>query len=672
MNELSASTSPELQVSLPAQDEPGDFTVTFYGRPTGSHAPDFTVVLLPDTQFYSAVLNGGLPEMFQSQTDWCVSNHVAHSLAYVLHLGDVVNYGDTHHYEWQNATNALYRLDEPLTTGLSDGIPYGVLVGNHDQSGNGTTAIYYNRYFGMDRFAGRSYYGGNYGTNNNNHYGLFNAGGMDFIVVCLEYDTSANPAVLSWANNLLQAHSNRHAIVASHYIGTDTTPSTFSPQGAAIYNALKTNANLFLMVGGHVHSRGGEGSRTDVFNGNTVRTLISNYQSYPNGGNGFMRLMRFSPANGVMYVSTYSPWLDQYKMDAASQFTVPMPSPLAPPYPGGEFIALGTNTSVSPGTITSMPWPDLQPSRTYEWYVTVADISHAEASPLWRFTTRPKEGSDLSLQLNGGGFVDITRAAANMNSVGDFTISGWFNIHNKGAPQFLFRITNHESNTRRIQAIESAGIITADIRPVANGTVYSVSSGAFNHGKWLHIAFVRSGDELRVYFNGQQVGAESAVTNLLAVNRWAYIGANTYNSAFGGFGNPDSFMVGAVDEFQVWTVAQTAEEIRNSMFQEIAGAPGLLARWPFNEGTGTTALDATTNNLDGTISSGFWIPSTWVKPILRLTWEGSNLVLTWDQPGDLLEATSILPGTWSTVPGAASPFHVNRTTGPGNFFRLRR
>src|SRR5207253_6772408 len=87
-------------------------------------------------------------------------------------LGDCVengdNGGDT--IEWGNAWGALSRLENPISALLPYGIPYGVSVGNHDQSpegsATGTTALY-NAYFGVGHFAGRSYYGGHFGTNNN-------------------------------------------------------------------------------------------------------------------------------------------------------------------------------------------------------------------------------------------------------------------------------------------------------------------------------------------------------------------------------------------------------------------------------------------------------------------------------------------------------------------------
>src|SRR4029450_8703975 len=82
------------------------------------------------------------------------------------------------------------------------------------------------------------------------------------------------------------------------------------------------HANLFLMLCGHVP---GEGRRQDTFNGNTIYTLLSDYRSRPNGGNGWLRIVEFSPAQNVIRVKTYSPWLDQYEADpdSSSQFTLP-------------------------------------------------------------------------------------------------------------------------------------------------------------------------------------------------------------------------------------------------------------------------------------------------------------------------------------------------------------
>ena len=65
-----------------------------------------------------------------------------------------------------------------------------------------------------------------------------------------------------------------------------------------------------------------KGGESDTFNGNTVYTLLADYQSRTNGGDGWLRILEFSPANNEIRVKTFSPTLAQYETDADSQFTL--------------------------------------------------------------------------------------------------------------------------------------------------------------------------------------------------------------------------------------------------------------------------------------------------------------------------------------------------------------
>jgi hypothetical protein len=279
---------------------------------------EFAIVVLPDTQFYAQ----NLSPTFAAQTQWIVANKSAKNIVYVAHVGDAVEHGNLT-TEWDYVNAAMSLLEDPNTTGLLHGIPYGIAVGNHDQSpeGNpgGSSTQLYNTYFGQSRFSGRPYYGGHYSANNDSHFSFFSAGGMDFIVIYIEYDEAAGAGVLAWADGLLKTHVSRRAIIVSHYIIEPGNPALFGRQGQAIYDTLKGNANLFLMLAGH---RGGEGRRTDVFNGNTVHSLLADYQERANGGDGWLRILEFSPPNNEIRVRTYSPTLNQFETDADSQFTL--------------------------------------------------------------------------------------------------------------------------------------------------------------------------------------------------------------------------------------------------------------------------------------------------------------------------------------------------------------
>lgn len=320
---------------------------------------EFTIAVIPDTQYYMEEDNGGTFQMFKSQIDWIKANRVAENIVYVAGLGDIVDNGDfkagsfpdSNNVEWDRA-KYYYQLETPYA-GSPYGIPYGLAVGNHDQTGHeyplsfsnpaigfstSHTTGFYNRYFGVPHFAGRSYYGGSYTAaepnNNDSHYDLFSAGGINFIVIYLEYDKKVNQygtQLEDWAFNVLGTYSARKAIIVTHALAVSNgtpgsnfgTPSIFYSRTQSIYDRIKSRKNVFLMLGGHVADHG-EGYRQDTYAGNTIKSYVSGYQGRVNGGNGLMRLMKFSVTNDVISVRTYSPHTSTFETDGDSQFTKPL------------------------------------------------------------------------------------------------------------------------------------------------------------------------------------------------------------------------------------------------------------------------------------------------------------------------------------------------------------
>jgi hypothetical protein len=393
---------PNLTVTV-SDPENQNLTVNFYGRSKPPASESFSIIALPDTQNYSASQGGGTPAIFAAQTQWIVNNRAIRNIAFVAHLGDVVNTAATI-AEWQNADTALSLLD-------SAGVPYGLAIGNHDQDPNGTTGgtANYNTYFGISRFSGRPYYGGHYGTKNDNHFELISAAGLDLIFIFLEHDTTPDAPVLAWADNLLKSYNSRKGIIVSHYLTGVGNPAAFGTQGQAIYDALKGNPNLLLMLCGHSP---GVGRRSDTFNGNVVHTLMSDYQSETNGGNGYLRIMEFFVQEGEIseiQVKTYSPTLNQYRTSADDQFTLSYAAPAA------AFQLIGSVSSVASGTNASVAWPGLTALSEYEWYVTVSDGAKTTTGPTWSFATTgilsdidgdcDVDGSDLAAFLKAYGTV---------------------------------------------------------------------------------------------------------------------------------------------------------------------------------------------------------------------------------------------------------------------------
>ena len=387
------STTPgspgSVTLSLSADDDGKEpLNVTFHGRRHTKAGPNFEIVLLPDTQCYTIQRSGGKPEMFTSQVDWVVRNHRARNIAAVLHLGDVTDRGDFYEEEWKIAgARGLYRLEDPRTTGLPDGIPYAIAVGNHEQlyrdpearkassgkmSGDrnfirGGPANLFNKYFNPARFKGRAYYGGSFIENkNHNHFILFDGGAEKFIVIALEYDFEArNPGVLKWAGELLKKHADRRGIVITHSTMRPGIQGGFTKPGELAYEALKACPNLMLIIGGHIT---GEGRRTDRHNGSVVHSIVKDFQSDEGGGNGWLGILTFMPGKNEILVRTYSPYLDKWRADQYAAYTldydfVPSPEPYA---------KLGETKTDSAGSAT-FQWSGLEAGATYEWFAKISD-----------------------------------------------------------------------------------------------------------------------------------------------------------------------------------------------------------------------------------------------------------------------------------------------------------
>ena len=85
---------------------------------------NFTVVVLPDTQYYSE----SYPAILNSEMQWIVNNASTLNIQLVLGLGDIVNNGGSS-TEWTTADAAYRKLDAAR-------IPYFAPLGNHDYDAN--------------------------------------------------------------------------------------------------------------------------------------------------------------------------------------------------------------------------------------------------------------------------------------------------------------------------------------------------------------------------------------------------------------------------------------------------------------------------------------------------------------------------------------------------------
>ena len=158
---------------------------------------DFTIVVLPDTQFYSE----SFPATYTAQTQWIMNNRDALNIEYVAHVGDIVNVASQIN-QWNNADAAMSLLETPVT-GFPDGMPYCPYVGNHDIA-VGRQHDELQHVLRRFQVPGARLLRRTLRIRQRQSLNLFSAGGMDFIVISLEYDTTPDQPVLDWADGAAQ------------------------------------------------------------------------------------------------------------------------------------------------------------------------------------------------------------------------------------------------------------------------------------------------------------------------------------------------------------------------------------------------------------------------------------------------------------------------------------
>jgi len=301
-------------------------------------ATAFSVIGLPDTQNYSSTY----PQIFTAQTEWVVDQRASLDIRFISHYGDIVNNADQL-VQWDRANISMGVLDE------ADMI-YGVCPGNHDITASGSSGqpyipSNYLSYFGPSRFAGKSWYGGS-SPSGMSSYQYFSAGGVEFLSLHIECDTPVRE--LAWAQGVLDANRDRPVMLTTHrylqdaedytsgvpLVSSGRYPSvwygvegTYTPDGIQSEEFfqwfIRKNPSIFMVQCGHFHEEFRQVS-TNVA-GLPVHEVLADFQDDPNGGDGWMRIMRFDTASNTIDIDTYSPTLAAIRTADESDFTLSVP-----------------------------------------------------------------------------------------------------------------------------------------------------------------------------------------------------------------------------------------------------------------------------------------------------------------------------------------------------------
>lgn len=290
-----------------------------------------TVAWMSDTQHYANhQAKDYVPDIYPVMTGFLRDKAEEMHLVYVVHTGDLVHVNKSE-ANWKVAREAMDMLD---------GIPNGVLAGNHDMDRNKSDYKNYWKYFGEKQYKDQACYGESY-NNNLGHYDLITICGRDYIFVYMSYQPDAK--AIQFIVKSFQKYPDRAGILCLHEF--ITTEGTLSPDGRKLREQVVAKCpNVYLVLCGH---RYGLYTLEDAFDDDgdgvkerTVYEIMMNYQAAgKEGGGGYLRLMQFDEENHEIRCINYSPYLDdydwlddpshretRYEMDEKSEsFTLKMP-----------------------------------------------------------------------------------------------------------------------------------------------------------------------------------------------------------------------------------------------------------------------------------------------------------------------------------------------------------
>ncbi|PJJ63785.1 DUF2341 domain-containing protein [Compostimonas suwonensis] len=389
---------------------------------------------VPDTQLYTQAT----PDMFVDQLRYIADQADERKTSLVIQSGDYVNREYlSQEYQWMNAERGITQLEAAK-------VPYMVSWGNHDYSDARNGRVMLPKYFPTSRLA-ESLEGSPWTLGEaqsiDNYYYTAEIGGAKLLVLAIGFwsaDNAGDPG-LAWARGVIAAHPDYSVIIASHNAVNQGTNGWAN--GNITSQLVDPFSNVKLVLGGHIAGTG-VGMRTAA-DGARVYGILTDYQSRVYGGQEFMKFLSIDTENDLLYVNTYSPYLQRATSENGA-WHQPVSESDIPGFHGADTenyvlemdlggtttrtlaadsltLAVGAPTTIGAAQTTIGAEPvsmDLLGARSgvpYEWYAQLSDGSgHTTRSAVSTFTLTAAEAPDAPQNVQAtvdGDTVTVTWSA---------------------------------------------------------------------------------------------------------------------------------------------------------------------------------------------------------------------------------------------------------------------
>jgi plastocyanin len=226
------------------------------------------------------------------------------------------------------------------------------------------------------------------------------------------------------------------------------------------------------------------------------------------------------------------------------------------------------------------------------------------------------------LQLNGSS-QHATLGSSGQLNVSQFTLELWFNRTGSGATTTsgsggvtavpLIAKGRGEAEMASVDVnyffgIDASNHLVADFEEPAgagsspNYPIIPTTSPVVTNNAWHHAAATYDGQTWHLYLDGNDAGSLTLpAAHAPASSTTTLTSVGTALTSPSGGGVAEGRFQGVIDEVRIWNTARSQAEIQASKDSPIGPTAGLMGAWHLDEGSGTTAADASGNNIAGAL-----------------------------------------------------------------------
>ena len=188
------------------------------------------------------------------------------------------------------------------------------------------------------------------------------------------------------------------------------------------------------------------------------------------------------------------------------------------------------------------------------------------------------------------------------------TVEAWVNTDSAGGGFVITRADVYIHNHNYTLAVHSDGHPLFALKEGDENVNIAKWSEVLEFDRWYHLAGTFDGDDVKLYVNGSFAAIAEQTVDPPPTEGFTGIGRNPASNS--------GFFHGMIDEVRLWDYARTDTEISSTMLTGLTGTEsGLTAYWNFNEGTGQSVNDSTSNGNNGWLGFNLGIENedpTWV------------------------------------------------------------